>query len=42
MKKIMTSSLDKMECVDKFCYLGDLIGAGGGTEETSRARVCCA
>jgi len=25
--------------LDKFCYLGDLIGAGGGAEEASRARV---
>jgi len=28
MKEIMISSLDKLECVDKFCYMGDLIGAG--------------
>jgi len=35
----MISSLDKLECVDNFCYLGDLIGAGGGAEKTSRARV---
>ena len=33
---------DKLECVDKFCYLGDMIGAGGGAEEASRARVRCA
>ena len=31
-----------MDCVDKFCYLGDMIGAGGGAEEASRARVRCA
>jgi len=31
-----------LECVDKFCYLGDMIGAGGGAEEASRARVRCA
>ena len=24
------------------CYLGDMIGAGGGAEEASRARVRCA
>jgi len=24
---------------DKFCYLGDMIGAGEGSEEASRARV---
>jgi len=42
MKEIMISLLDKLEYVDKFCYLGDLIGAGGGVEEASRARVRCA
>ena len=33
---------DKIEVVDKFCYLGDMIGSGGGVEETSRTRVRCA
>jgi len=32
----------KLEGVEKFCYLGDMIGAGGGVEEASRARVRCA
>ena len=27
--------------VDKFCYFDDMIGAGGGAEEASRARVRC-
>ena len=27
----------KLACVDKFCYLVDMIGAGGGAEEASRA-----
>ena len=31
----------KLECVEKFCYLQDRIGAGGGAEEASRARVRC-
>ena len=31
-----------LECVNKFCYLGDMIGAGGGAEEASRNRVRCA
>ena len=31
-----------LECVDKFCYLGDTIAAGGGAGEASRARVRCA
>ena len=30
------------EMVDRFCYLGDMIGAGGGVEEATRARVRCA
>ena len=29
----------KLECVPKFCYLGDTLGAGGGVEEVARARV---
>ena len=33
---------DKIEVVDKFCYLGDMIGSGGGVEETSQTRVRCA
>jgi len=39
MKEIMISSPDKLECIDKFGYLGDSIGAGGEAEETSTARV---
>jgi len=34
--EIMISSLDKLECVNKLRYLGDMIGAGGEAEETSR------
>ena len=33
---------EKLECVERFCYLGDMIGAGGGAKEASRARVRCA
>src|SRR6059036_3042747 len=33
---------EELEVVDKFCYLGDFIGKGGGAEEASRARVRCA
>ena len=32
----------KLECVDKYRYLGDMIGAGGGAGESSRARVSSA
>ena len=36
------SSGDTLECVDKFCYLGDMIGKGGGAVEAVRYRVRCA
>ena len=32
----------KLECVPKFCYLGDTLGADGGADEAARARVRCA
>ena len=32
----------KLDCVPKFCYLGDTHGVGGGGEEVARARVRCA
>ena len=32
----------KVECVPKFCYMGDTLGSGGGVEEAARARVRCA
>jgi len=41
MKEMMICSLDKLECIDKFCYLGDLIIARGEAEEASRSRVRC-
>ena len=28
----------KLECVPKFCYMGDTLGAGGGVEEAAKAR----
>ena len=31
----------KLEYVDRFCYLGDMLGAGGGVEDASRNRVKC-
>src|SRR6266568_2489866 len=33
---------DGLECVTKFCYLGDMIGAAGGAEDASRTRIMCA
>jgi len=38
-KEIIISSLDKLEFVDKFCYLGV---TGGGSEKASRVIVRCA
>ena len=32
---------DTLECVDKFCYLGDMISSGNGAEETFRMRGKC-
>jgi len=29
-KEIMISPLDKLVCVSRLCYLGDLIGGAGG------------
>src|SRR5271165_288601 len=34
--------MDSVAGVDQFCYLGDMIGAGGGAEEAARTRVRCA
>ena len=31
-----------VDCVDKFCYLGDMISSGGGAEDASSMRVKCA
>jgi hypothetical protein len=42
LKEILLGTDEKLECVENFCYLGDMIGAGGGAEEASRARVRCA
>jgi hypothetical protein len=39
LEEISLGTDGKLECVDKFRYLGDTIGAGGGAEEASRARV---
>ena len=30
-----------LECVDKFCYLGDMIGSGGGAEDAPSMKVKC-
>src|SRR5580698_5006443 len=42
LKELSIGNTDKVDCVDRFCYLGDMIWDGGGVEEASRARVRCA
>ena len=42
LKKESIGQNDKLECVEKFCYLGDMIWSGGGSEEASKTRVRCA
>jgi len=42
LKQFVLGNGDKVGVVEKFCYLGDVIGKGGGAEESSRARVRCA
>ena len=41
-KQFKVGTSDELEVVEKFCYLDDVIGKGGGAEESSRARVRCA
>src|SRR5437867_180448 len=41
-KQLVLGNNDRMEVVEKFCYLGDVIGKGGGADESSIARVRCA
>ena len=33
---------DSVECVDRFCYLGDMLNGGGGAESASVTRIRCA
>ena len=42
LKEVVIEPNVKLECVPKFCYLGDTLGAGGGVDEAARARVRCA
>ena len=42
LKEVVIEPNVKLECVPKFSYLGDTLGAGGGVEEAARARVRCA
>ena len=42
LKEVVIEPNAKLECVPKFCYLGDTLDAGGGVDEEARARVRCA
>ena len=42
LKEVVIEPNVKLECVPKFCYLGDTLGAEGGVEEAARAGVRCA
>ena len=42
LKEVVIEPNVKLECVPKFCYLGDTLGMGGGVDEAARARVRCA
>ena len=42
LKQFVLGNGDKVGVVEKFCYLGDVIGKGCGAEDSSRARVRCA
>ena len=42
LEEVVIESNAKLECVPKFCFFGDTLGAGGGVEEAARARVRCA
>jgi hypothetical protein len=41
-KEVSLGIAGSLECVDKFCYLGDMIGCGGGAADAVRVRVKCA
>src|SRR3989441_11603408 len=38
-RQFVLGAREELEVVDKFCYLDDVIGKGGGSEEASRPRV---
>ena len=38
---VVLDNSDKVESADQFCYLWDVLGAGGGAEEATRNRVRC-
>ena len=41
-KEVVVDDAGSVEWVDSFCYLGDVMGCGGGVEDAVRHRVKCA
>jgi hypothetical protein len=41
-KEVSLGVAGSLECVDEFCYLGDMLGCGGGAADAVRMRVKCA
>ena len=41
LKEVVIEPNVKLECVSKFCYLGDTLGAGGGVEEAASQSEMC-
>ena len=37
--KRLTNGEEILQCVNEFCYLGDMLSAGGGAESSSICRV---
>ena len=38
---VVLDDSDRLESVDQFCYLGDMLGDGGGAVKATRNRVRC-
>ena len=38
-QEVVLDDCSSLECVNRFCYLGDMLGAAGGCAEASRTRV---
>ena len=38
-QEVVLEDGSSLECVNRFCYLGDMLGAAGGCGEASRTRV---
>ena len=38
-QKVVLEDDSSLECMNRFCYLGDMLGAAGGCGEASRTRI---